>query len=532
MYNPIAVANDGTYLYVVAATGSKVTRILISNPATFNNNFISTGYSNGKCNNISIYGDYIYIASRGVIGKWNRSDGTLVNSSFITIPGGDNSSDYMANDGTHLYLCGSSSTNWIKQLSISTGEMVDPSFVTNGGFYPICCYGNFLYTSLNGSNIVKIDLNSKVQTQIYSGDSDFSTYGIGGIITNGNYMYVSMNPGPNQAGFIKTLRFISGTLTFVQNSANTINGGAYFLKNPTGMTWNGSILYVCQWWATSGADSVNYSSADTFTPSYAVYTPVITSIIPGAGYIAIHFTPPKSGTPIGYVYSLNGGTTFSSIYSQTTSPIIATGFYVANTYTVTVHAIAADNSYGPASNAVSVTTINYPCFLQSTKILTNRGYVPIEKLTTQSLVKTVADGYKRVWRIGKREIHHPASEERIKNQLYVCSADVFPEVFQDLVMTGCHSLLVEEWTSDEERDRAIEANGGNVYITDNYYRLPACADLRTDVYPTPGEYTIYHIALENDNYYTNYGIYANGLLVESCSKRYLKELSGMELIES
>jgi hypothetical protein len=29
----------------------------------------------------------------------------------------------------------------------------------------------------------------------------------------------------------------------------------------------------------------------------------------------------------------------------------------------------------------------------------------------------------------------------------------------------------------------------------------------------------------------NYGIYANGLLVESCSKRYLAELSGMKLLK-
>jgi len=112
----------------------------------------------------------------------------------------------------------------------------------------------------------------------------------------------------------------------------------------------------------------------------------------------------------------------------------------------------------------------------------------------------------------------------------VCSADVFEEVFADLVITGCHSILVEEWTSEDERQRAIDANGGNVYITDNYYRLPACADLRTRVYEHPGTYTIYHIALENENYYTNYGIYANGLLVESCSQRYLKELSNMKLV--
>jgi len=59
--------------------------------------------------------------------------------------------------------------------------------------------------------------------------------------------------------------------------------------------------------------------------------------------------------------------------------------------------------------------------------------------------------------------------------------------------------------------------------------LPACVDERASVYLKEGPYAIYHLALENDNYYHNYGIYANGLLVESCSKRYLNELSGMTL---
>jgi hypothetical protein len=43
-------------------------------------------------------------------------------------------------------------------------------------------------------------------------------------------------------------------------------------------------------------------------------------------------------------------------------------------------------------------------------------------------------------------------------------------------------------------------------------------------------YTIWHLSLENDNYYYNYGIYANGLLVETASKRMIREFSGMELI--
>jgi hypothetical protein len=52
---------------------------------------------------------------------------------------------------------------------------------------------------------------------------------------------------------------------------------------------------------------------------------------------------------------------------------------------------------------------------------------------------------------------------------------------------------------------------------------------KTTVYETAGTYTIYHLALENDDDGMNYGIYANGLLVETCSKRYLKDKSDMTL---
>jgi hypothetical protein len=132
--------------------------------------------------------------------------------------------------------------------------------------------------------------------------------------------------------------------------------------------------------------------------------------------------------------------------------------------------------------------------------------------------------------IGKRLMNHVASNERIKEQLYKCSMEQYPEVFEDLVITGCHSILVDKFVSEEEKQKAIEVNG-DLYVTDKKYRLPACVDERAKVYETPGTYTIYHFALENNDYYMNYGVYANGLLVETCSKRYIKELANMELIE-
>jgi len=129
--------------------------------------------------------------------------------------------------------------------------------------------------------------------------------------------------------------------------------------------------------------------------------------------------------------------------------------------------------------------------------------------------------------IGKKSMYHAASTERCKDQLYKCSKKEYPEIFEPLVITGCHSILVDKFTDEKQRQRVIDING-DTYVTDHKYRLPACADYRAKVYEHEGMYTIYHFALENSDYYMNYGIYANGLLVETCSKRYLTELSDME----
>jgi surface protein len=180
-------------------------------------------------------------------------------------------------------------------------------------------------------------------------------------------------------------------------------------------------------------------------------------------------------------------------------------------------------------------SINIICFKEDTKILclkdNKEQYLPIQDLRKGSFVKTILHGYIPIYMIGKTHMHHIANNKRIKDQLYICSNDQYPEVFEDLVITGCHSILVDKFVSEEEKQKAIEVNNGYMYITDNKYRLPACVDERAKVYENPGTYTIYHFALENNDYYMNYGVYANGLLVETCSKRYLKELSNMKLIE-
>ena len=184
----------------------------------------------------------------------------------------------------------------------------------------------------------------------------------------------------------------------------------------------------------------------------------------------------------------------------------------------------------PSSNVyLNSPNIQSICFKRDSQILTDKGYIPIQYLRIGDLVKTVSNGYVPIHMLGKRDMYHVAASNRINDQLYVCTSDAYPEVFEPLVLTGCHSVLVKTFANDTERKRTIEVNG-NTYVTDRHYRLPVCVDERAKVYDKRGIHTIYHISLENIDYYMNYGIYANGLLVETCSKRFLKELSNMEIL--
>jgi hypothetical protein len=125
--------------------------------------------------------------------------------------------------------------------------------------------------------------------------------------------------------------------------------------------------------------------------------------------------------------------------------------------------------------------------------------------------------------VGKRLIHHPASRQKIKDQLYILSKEHFPDLTENLVLTGSHCLLVDTLTDKQQLD-IKELLYGRLYVTENKYRLPACLELLSEVYPRSGEYTVYHIALENESQTSNYGVYANGgLLVESCCLKHFRE---------
>ena len=205
----------------------------------------------------------------------------------------------------------------------------------------------------------------------------------------------------------------------------------------------------------------------------------------------------------------------------------------------------ASNSYGTSSKSTVYLNGNElnsdgayflfpsaPCFLEGTTVLCKiddvEQYVPVEQLVTGTLVKTCSHDYKKLVLLGKGTIQNPGDDERTKNRLYKCSTLNYPDLETDLYITGCHSIL--EFPITEKQKEDIIKILGKLFVTDKKYRLLACVDERAEPWNSKGIYTIWHFALENTNESMNYGVYVNGgLLVESCSIRFLKTKSNMIL---
>lgn len=206
----------------------------------------------------------------------------------------------------------------------------------------------------------------------------------------------------------------------------------------------------------------------------------------------------------------------------------------------------ASNSTGSSPQNVVYTTGNTlnsdgtyylyataPCFLAGTTVLClvdgAEKYVPIENLQKGARVKTSLSGYKELVAIGRGMIHNPGNSARIEERLYKCATEKYPSLKADLYITGCHSIL-EPFLTESQKEETVKRLG-QLYGTENKYRLMACVDERAEPWNSEGTYRIYHFALEHEDENMNYGVYVNGgLLVETCAIRVLTRRSNLELL--
>ena len=370
-----------------------------------------------------------------------------------------------------------------------SGNVINNNFITGLVDTPagIFIYNNIIYISFRINhgyvNTYNVTDGTIIQSNLLSNCSYPQN-----LFINNNILYTALSSS------LTTYNINTGTII-----TNFITG----LNNPNAMFILNNTLYI-----------VNHTSGSISTYNATTGSIINNNFITG-------LNNPNGMFILDNILYVSNNNNYIATYRADSGSIINNQFI--NLYSANQIWINNYNLYVNNNTSVALYSVPPPaCFLYDTKILTNQGYRPIQDLRKGDLVKTLKDNYKPIDMIGKREITHLASQERIKDQLYKCSKEQYPELNEDLVITGCHSILVDSFKSKEQINKTIEINK-NLCMTDDKFRLPCCLDDRASVYETPGDYTIYHFALENDNYFSNYGIYANGLLVETASKYDLEQ---------
>lgn len=369
-----------------------------------------------------------------------------------------------------------------------------------------------IYASFNGDGINKFDIsNNTTSTFINRGTSD----SMGGIAFNSDYSYIyAIHRSSGNIRYFQLSNLSNtGVLTTIPSTPTSVSG----YTTAYGITCNRSknVLFI----------SCLYNSS--------IY--------------AVKLITNTTASQPQQIYTLNTFA-YSLYYSNTRNRLIVLDnnnrVYVLNDASLSFTNMPGESLVG-GTNTLTIQrngvnfgnpiTVNATCFLEGTRILCltdtyEEEYVKIENMKQGMLVKTHLHGFKPIHSIGKGTIYNPNENTLTKDRLYVISKTKCPVLTEDLYITGNHSVLVPSLT-DDQREKIVEYMK-EIYITDDHYRLPACLDDRFTECVDSGNKTIWHFALENDDIFGNYGVYANGgLLVETCSIRYLSELSTLELQE-
>jgi hypothetical protein len=280
--------------------------------------------------------------------------------------------------------------------------------------------------------------------------------------------------------------FLNGVLKYSAANTQNITGFSENLSiaqetNPTASAGFGGYIYSFEIFKAS-----KYTSDTTFTPSPNL--------------------PPVTGNTV-LLVSGNGfrGTLGNTVtgYNYTTVP-----------------------NMPPGANNNPTTSDEPLCFLEGTKILIQLEngedkYIPIEEIKAGDKVWTYHWGYIPVAKNGYLILDYKKRNSNKGNRLYSYSTENLDGLLEELVLTGYHSVLVPFFTDKQRED--TRALFGKIYITDKLARLAVCLDERAQLYEKEGQYKIYHLALESEDYYTNYGILANGMLTETTSLRMFEE---------
>jgi hypothetical protein len=448
------------------------------------------------------------------------------------------------NSNSVLYVSNNSGVSWTAKVTDTTRAWTSITVSADGTKMAACVYaGNVWVSTDSGSTWTE-------RTGLASGDWLSLAYTRDGtklfLAGDNTEIYLSTDDGQNFSSIYATTKAYRCIAT--SNDGNTVvvsvnnNSSVYGIFSGS-WTWANipdvTSSYICAISADGTKILINNASSGGIKysinsgTSFANATGAVSSVDiagieiaadgtrvtcvggPGGNYNTVYTTSNiTSGSWT--TTSLSGSA--QSLAGNDTLSFIATTFFEAYTQT------------GVLSGPEPVI-----CFREGTSITTfnpvagREESTAVENVRPGMLVKTRTSGYVPVSIVGTSTVTIPNHAERTAERLYVCTKDQFPELTRDLYITGHHSILVNSLTDAEREETAADL--GRVYVTEGRYRLPAHIDRRAHVYEAPGAVErIWHFALDHNDEQMNYGVYANGLLVESCSIWRLRTMIGYTLI--
>lgn len=182
--------------------------------------------------------------------------------------------------------------------------------------------------------------------------------------------------------------------------------------------------------------------------------------------------------------------------------------------------------------------VSVECFMRGTKILCFdeydqlEKYVNIENIKKGMLVKTYHQDHHKYTPVKynvTKTIYNKCNLPNELYKLYVYKKDDYPELIDELVLTGGHPILTSELSIKQISSQ--QKYWGDIPMIYDKFRLLTAINEKAYVYCGKGYYQLYDLILESMDGDENFGIYANGILTESMSINYFTMRSSMKIIK-
>ena len=196
--------------------------------------------------------------------------------------------------------------------------------------------------------------------------------------------------------------------------------------------------------------------------------------------------------------------------------------------------------------SIDVVPLDTICFAEGTTIMIIdphtkiTKYVPVETLRPGDKVVTHTHGPVKILAIvtnknlpikNVQTMNSTRSLRWFKNSsLYLLRTEDHAELTHPLYLTGGHSLLKPQLSEREKKEMSKINWPKHFYKVDGMWKV--LAHLHEHAEPVVKSTRLYNLILEQDDMgdmFKNYGIYANGMLIESCNLEYISRVSSQSI---